>query len=211
MPPGRYRLRTIAQEIGQLTEKSSSAINFNQWPADVLADYVVNNHHHYIEQVTPTITNLLSKICNVHGDRHPELLEIRDIFKKTSGELAAHMKKEELILFPFIKKLVNAHANSTNADSKLFDSVTSPIHQLNEEHLDEGEQLERMAALSNNYTPPEDACITYQTTFRLLKEYESDMHLHIHLEKNILFLKAQELEASLKQKTDKGLNLISGF
>ncbi|MFN8335398.1 MAG: iron-sulfur cluster repair di-iron protein [Cyclobacteriaceae bacterium] len=190
----------IAKEIDELTVEPNTAVNFKHWPLDVLADHIFKNHHQYIEQVTPTIKNLLLKICNVHGSRHPELLEIQEIFNTTTGELAVHMKKEELILFPFIKKLFYAKEKGVPTDSTLFRSVASPIQKMNEDHLDEGAQLAKMAELSNNFTPPEDACITYQTTYKLLKEYEKDMHLHIHLENNILFPRALEIERELVQK-----------
>jgi regulator of cell morphogenesis and NO signaling len=133
----------------------------------------------------------------VHGDAHPELLEIQKIFNKTSGELAAHMKKEELIVFPFIKKLALAKEKRIAITSKLFDSIVSPIKQMNDDHLDEGEQLQRMAALSNNYTPPLDACHSYSTAYQMLHEYEKDMHRHIHLENNLLFPRAIQLETKM--------------
>ncbi len=187
----------VAQQIDELEREIKGTLNFNEWPLDLLADHIFKNHHQYLEQVTPTIKNLLEKVCHVHGDRHPELLEIKNIFVKTSGELAVHMKKEELVLFPFIKKLALSKRQGTKVSSNLFDSVSNPIKQMNDDHLDEGEQLERMTKLSNNFTVPEDACMSYRTLYQLLKEYEHDMHIHIHLENNILFPKAVALEHAL--------------
>lgn len=190
----------LVAELKEVGQQAKQAADFSSWPLDLLADYIYQMHHQYIERVTPTLKELLTKICSVHGHQHPELLEIRNIFFQTSSALAAHMKKEELILFPYIKNLMAAKKLQRSVSSKLFSSVSNAIHQMNEEHLDEGEQLERMAQLSNHYTIPADACITYQTTYHLLKEYEKDMHLHIHLENNILFGKAIALEGELKQK-----------
>lgn len=192
------KAETIEKEINNLTI-DETRIDFTKWPLDLLSEYIYEHHHKYIEEVTPTIKNLLDKICAVHGNTHPELLEIRDIFNISSGELAMHMKKEELILFPFIKKLEQAKASGESANSKLFNSVISPIQKMEEDHLDEGEQLLRMTQLSNNFTPPEDACLTYITTYKMLQEYEKDMHLHIHLENNILFPKAITLEQRINQ------------
>jgi regulator of cell morphogenesis and NO signaling len=187
---------TIANEINKLGQ-NDAPVDFTQWPLDQLSDYIYRRHHSYVEQATPLIKKLLDKICSVHASFHPELLEIRDIFNKTSGELAMHMKKEELILFPFIKKLERVRQEGGNASSKLFKSVSSPIQSLEEEHKDEGEQLQRMAELSNNFTPPEDACLTYTTTYKALKDYELDIHQHIHLENNVLFPAAVRLEQQL--------------
>lgn len=184
---------TIANEIDKL-EHHDAQVDFTQWPLDQLSDYIYRRHHSYVEQATPVIKKLLDKICSVHGRSHPELLEIRDIFNKTSGELAIHMKKEELILFPFIKKLAHVRQEGGTARSKLFNSVFSPIQGLEEDHLNEGTQLERIAEISNNFTPPEDACLSYATTYKALKEYEQDMHTHIHLENNVLFPAAVQLE-----------------
>ena len=189
-------LEKVIEEI-QEPARDAITIDFSQWPLDLLADYIYKQHHHYVEQVTPIIKRLLEKICSVHGQNHPELDEIKKIFDQSSGALAAHMKKEELILFPFVKKLVAAKSQNGKANSKLFHTVASPIHQMEDDHQDEGKQLQRMKTLSNNFTPPADACGSYVTTYNMLKEYELDMHMHIHLENNILFPGAIKLEHEL--------------
>ena len=188
---------TVATELANL-HVADDAIDFKQWPVDMLATYIQTRHHQYLERVTPTIKQLLDKICTVHATQHPELLEIRDIFNVTSGALAAHMKKEELILFPFITKLAAAKQRGEKVQSKLFDSAESPINQMKDEHLEEGAQLQRMAALSNDFTPPADACMSFATTYRMLKEYEKDIHQHIHLENNILFPATLKIEEEIK-------------
>jgi len=189
----------IIDEIEEVSKLANPIADFRSWSPDQLADYIYRTHHQYIEQVTPTIKTLLTKVCEVHGERHPELLEIRDIFFHTSDELAAHMKVEETVLFPFIKRMVQGKLLKSAVSSYLFSSVSNPIHQMNEEHLAEGAQLEKMAKLSHHYSVPADACTTYRIVYQMLKEYEKDMHLHIHLENNILFEKAIELEAELTQ------------
>lgn len=185
--------------LQDLAQEGNDQTNFNQWPLDLLADYIYNRHHKYIEEKTPLIKGYLDKICTVHGQRHPELLEIRKIFKETSGELAKHLKKEELMLFPYIKRMVKARQDGIRLKSPLFDSVQSPIQMMKTDHLDEGEQLRKMSALSNQYTPPADACSTYTVTYRMLDEYEKDIHVHIHLENNILFAKSLLLEDELSR------------
>jgi regulator of cell morphogenesis and NO signaling len=126
----------------------------------------------------------------VHGAAHPELFEIKNLFKRTADELTQHMKKEELILFPYIKKMVEADRTKSALSAPGFGSVANPIAMMMEEHENEGNRFEKIVAISNNYMPPADGCNTYKVTFQMLQEFESDLHTHIHLENNILFPKA---------------------
>ncbi|MEX0812039.1 MAG: iron-sulfur cluster repair di-iron protein [Chitinophagales bacterium] len=183
------------EQIVQL--KESTSIDYNSWPADLLADYIEKKHHRYVEAKIPEISAYLEKICKVHGAMHPELHEIAEQFEASAGELAMHMKKEELILFPFVRKLMKHKQSGTNPETPHFGSVENPIHMMMEEHDIEGERFRKIAALSNQYTPPADACNTYNVTFALLKEFEEDLHLHIHLENNILFPSAIAMEKEL--------------
>ncbi len=154
-------------------------------------------YHRYVEEKIQEIKSYLGKICKVHGNHHPELFEINELFHACAGELAMHMKKEELILFPFIRKMVKAKLQGTPLDASHFGTVENPINMMKHEHDAEGERFRKIFQLSNSYTPPQDACNTYKVTFALLKEFEEDLHLHIHLENNILFPKAVEMEKLL--------------
>lgn len=182
-------LITMLESIGTV---DSSGIDFKSWPLDLLADYVEKTHHRYVEEKTPTIQQFLDKLARVHGQRHPELIEINQIFNESARDLAAHMKKEELILFPFIKRMVKSKGGELAPAN--FGTVENPVTMMKEEHLVEGERFQRISELSNNYTVPEDGCNTYRVTFAMLQEFESDLHKHIHLENNILFPAAIELE-----------------
>jgi regulator of cell morphogenesis and NO signaling len=191
----------VVSDLNTLIESTSeNAIDFKSWPIDLLADYIEKKHHRYVEEKTLEIKPYLDKICRVHGERHPELLEISEHFNATAGELAKHMKKEELILFPNVRKMVKAKQENSKLEEPPFGTVQNPIQMMMEEHSTEGERFRKIETLSNNYTPPEDACNTYRVTIALLKEFEQDLHLHIHLENNILFPKAIELEKELSQK-----------
>jgi len=175
------------------TQKSDSGIDYNTWPLDLLADYIEKKHHRFVEAKTQEIMPFLNKVARVHGDRHPELIEIETLFKDSAGVLAQHMKKEELILFPHIRKMVQAKQSNTAVQAG-FGNVQNPIQVMMQEHDAEGERFRQIAQLTDNYNPPIDACSTYRVTFSLLKEFEEDLHLHIHLENNILFPKAIILE-----------------
>ncbi|MDZ7649577.1 MAG: hemerythrin domain-containing protein [Cytophagales bacterium] len=136
-------------------------------------------------------------MCQVHGEYHPELFEISEEFKLSTGELAVHMKKEELILFPHIRKMIKVKASNSKMDVPHFGSVQNPVQMMMNEHTVEGDRFAKISQLSNNYTPPADGCNTYRVAFALLNEFEQDLHLHIHLENNILFPKSILLEEEL--------------
>jgi len=186
----------IAQLEQAVTQGSGTNTDFTSWPLDLLADYVEKKHHRYVEAKIPEIIPFLDKIVRVHGDRHPELIEIAQLFKESASELSAHMKKEELILFPLIRKLVQAQHTGTSFEAPMG-SIQHPIETMMHEHDGEGERFRKIAELSNNYTPPADGYTTYRVTFSMLKEFEEDLHLHIHLENNILFQKSISMEKSL--------------
>ena len=136
----------------------------------------------------------LDKLCKVHGDRHPELFEINAIFNESARDLAAHLKKEELVLFPFIKQMVKAKISGEDVLQPHFGTVENPVNMMMHEHTTEGERFEKIAQLTHNYAPPADACNTYRVTFAMLQDFENDLHKHIHLENNILFPKSIKLE-----------------
>ncbi len=171
--------------------------DYSSWPLDQLADYIYEHHHKFVEEKVPLIKSYLRKTCEVHGSSHPELLIIESLFHTSANELIVHMKKEELILFPFFKMLAKAEATNTPVPSTQFTSVEHPINVMQSDHDDEGERFRQIAKLSNNYTPPENACNSYMVTFLELHQFEQDLHKHIHLENNVLFKKAIELNNKL--------------
>ncbi|WP_035648786.1 iron-sulfur cluster repair di-iron protein [Flavobacterium sp. ASV13] len=174
--------------------ENNGSIDFNSWPLDLLADYIEKTHHRYVEEKTNVLLPFLDKLCKVHGANHPELFRINELFIGCAGELAQHMKKEELVLFPFVKRMVKTKESDGILSQPTFGTVSNPIAMMMNEHDNEGERFREIAELTNNYTPPADACTTYRVTFAMLKEFEADLHKHIHLENNILFPKAVVLE-----------------
>lgn len=172
-------------------------IDFKSWPIDLLADYIEKKHHRYVEAQIPILNQYLAKLCRVHGEHHPELLEITAHFKKSAGELTMHMKKEELIVFPAVRKMIQSKQYQNPLAEQSSGTLQNPIQLMMEEHESEGDRFCLIAGLSDNYTPPSDACNTYRVTFSLLQEFEENLHEHIHLENNILFPKAIDLEKEL--------------
>ncbi len=186
----------VSQLEKATTTVNDSTIDFNSWPLDLLADYIEKKHHRYVDAKIMEIKPYLDKVVRVHSDRHPELIEVSKLFYESAGELSMHMKKEELTLFPFIRKMVKAEVAGSTVEAP-FGSVQNPIKAMMMEHDNEGERFRTISKLTDNYNPPLDACNTYRVTFSLLKEFEEDLHLHIHLENNILFPKSIVLEEKL--------------
>ncbi len=185
---------TLLAELHQATlSDNQSAIDFQAWDMDLLVDYIEKKHHRYVQHKIPELKAYLHKLVQVHGQVHPELQEIEELFAASAHELLLHMQKEEKILFPFIRQMVDSPGVSQPA----FGTVQNPIQMMMHEHDNEGNRFRKIAALSDNYTPPADACSTYKVAFALLSEFEEDLHLHIHLENNILFPRAIELEKEL--------------
>ncbi|MBU1821787.1 MAG: iron-sulfur cluster repair di-iron protein [Bacteroidetes bacterium] len=186
----------------EVTQKLDALLNagvepetdYATWPLDTLADYIVTRHHAYVTAKMPELLAYLDKLCAVHGGRHPELFAIRELFAESVGELTSHMKKEELMVFPFVKKMVRAQRENQQTGTPVYGSVQNPIAVMMHEHSDEGDRFQKISELSDNYTVPADGCTTYRIAYTLLREFEQDLHKHIHLENNILFPGAVELE-----------------
>lgn len=182
--------------------KNSSAnqsFDYKTWPAETITDYITKTHHRYVTEKAPIILQYLNKLCGVHGAVHPELHEIFTIFSKAVLDLTAHMKKEELVVFPFILQMRKAQKEGNPLEIPPFVSIENPIAILKQEHKTEGERFIRIAALTNNFVPPNESCATYKAAFLLLQEFEKDLRKHMHLENNILFPKVIEMEKSFEK------------
>lgn len=184
----------LIKELKDTTKITEQNIDFNSWELDLLADYIEKTHHRYVISKIEEIKPYLNKVVKVHGDHNPELKEIEVLFNQSAQELTHHLQKEEMILFPFIRNMVSAKIENKPLLTPHFGTVENPISMMKNEHQNEGERFEKISELSNNYTPPTHACNTYKVTFALLKEFEDNLHQHIHLENNILFPKAIKLE-----------------
>lgn len=183
----------VRDELAKLAGIAPPATDYNSITLSELADHIVGTHHKYVEETSPVILKYLEKVNSVHGKHNPELAEILELFRAVAGEMAIHMKKEELVLFPYIKRLEKGRLHDTGYTPP-FATVSQPIAMMMNDHEAEGARFFRIAELSNHYTPPAHACNTFAVCYAKLKEFEKDLHTHIHLENNILFVKAAELE-----------------
>ena len=159
-----------------------------------LIDHLVTTHHAYLYRELPRLAELAGRVVDAHGNRHPELRELRDIFKSLKDELRFHMLKEEKILFPIIARLEMA----MEVPEFYCGSVGNPILVMEQEHDDTGAALARLRVLTDGYTPPADACPTYRALLDGLAGLEADLHVHIHEENNILFPRARAAEGAFR-------------
>ncbi|HET9840344.1 MAG TPA: iron-sulfur cluster repair di-iron protein [Candidatus Angelobacter sp.] len=159
-----------------------------------LIEHIVGKHHVYVKQELPRLQQLLKKVVAVHGAGHAELATIQQVFLGVSEELSSHMMKEEHILFPYIAALENAVSSGRPRPRPAFGTVTNPVHMMELEHDSAGAALKQISSLSSNYEPPAEACFSYRTLYAALKDFEADLHQHIHLENNILFPRAIAME-----------------
>lgn len=189
---------TILREVEQVTAGPGSAERYDQWALDFLADYIVNQFHHYTKDMLPRLSETVETVANAHGENHPETLAIAGLWPAVRGELAQHMQKEELLLFPYIKRLVRGRAEGGVLPVPPFGSAHKLIETMEAEHDQTGGALHQIAELSDGYTPPADACPTFRRLYTLLNEFDAVTKKHIHLENNILFPKAIELEETVR-------------
>jgi regulator of cell morphogenesis and NO signaling len=187
----------LKDELVNINNKPSDAHDYNSWDLDFLADYIINTHHKYVIEANPILIEYSDKVANVHGHHYTEVVEINGLVHALIDELNLHMKKEEMMLFPYIKQLAEAKKNGQQIAPSPFGGIQNPINMMELEHDNAGDVIKKIAELSNNYSPPAEACNTYKALYALLEEYQNDLFQHIHLENNILFPKAAILEAEL--------------
>jgi regulator of cell morphogenesis and NO signaling len=177
------------------TSVTTRPLPYNDWSLDFLADYIVNTHHSYVKKTIPDIRTYADKVAKVHGAHHPELLKINKIAQEVCEEMSSHMVKEETVLFPYLKQLVAAKNNGTEkVKFGSLETVETPISMMEMEHEVVGNNMEEIREISNNYQIPDDGCASYSFLFKTLDEFENDLHIHVHLENNILFPKALDME-----------------
>ena len=175
----------LSLKFKTLEESSiNSAFRYNEWNLDFLADFIVNTHHRFVLKSLPDLMFYTEKIARVHGDHHPELIEVADLFSKINAELLQHLQKEEEVLFPAIKEALKTGSKLAKA------TIKSEIERMSAEHEFAGGAMDQINLLTNAYAVPEDGCSSYTVCLKLLEQFEDDLHIHVHLENNILYPKA---------------------
>lgn len=184
----KMEVSMIEKKLKELENSTpDSTHNFKEWNLDFLIDHIVNTHHKTVLKLLPQLTFYTQKIADVHGANHAELIEIASLFSEINVELLQHLKAEEEVLFPAIKEALNTN------DPKAKETIVSEIKRMSKEHEFAGGAMDKINVLSKNYSVPDDGCSTYQVTYKLLEQFEEDLHIHVHLENNILYPKALKL------------------
>ena len=186
------KIEEVIEQLEKVGETNGSKTNYNELSLAQLSEHIVSTHHNYVKNEMPALLGYLQKVASKHGDRHPEMNKVFQIFGAVKEEMEFHMQKEEMVLFPRIKDI----ENQIQEGKKVVISssyLQSPINMMEQEHDHAGSMLAEIRNLTNNYTPPADACTTYQLSFASLQAFELDLHHHVHLENNILFPKALKM------------------
>ncbi len=187
-------LAVITNELAALqSEPVDRSRNYSSWALPFLADYIVNTHHAWLKENDGQIAAYARKIAGVHGAHHPEVIEIAAIFEKIASDMTTHLKEEEEVFFPALKRADAARLAGVTPDTHDRETVRVSLIRLRREHEEIGDAVHTIRHLSKNYAIPDDACNTFMLTYQKLKEFEDDLHKHVHLENNILFPKASEL------------------
>ena len=187
-------LAAITSELETVkNEPVNRSQNYSSWALSFIADYIVNTHHAYLKENDEQIAAYARKIAAVHGAHHPEVIRIAAIFDKIAADMTAHLKEEEEVFFPALKRVDAARISGNTPDAGDRKTIRLSLLTLHREHEEIGDAVHTIRDLSKGYTIPDDVCNTFTVTYRKLKEFEDDLHKHVHLENNILFPKASEL------------------
>jgi len=166
--------------------------NYTAWTLSFLADYIINTHHSYLKENTGQIAAYAHKIAEVHGARHPEVVEIAAIFDEIATDMAAHLREEEEVFFPAVKRVEATQKAGTAPEAKDIETIKRSLEKLSHEHDEIGDAAHKIRHLAKGYAIPDDVCNTFMVTYQKLNEFEDDLHKHVHLENNILFQKAAQ-------------------
>lgn len=159
-----------------------------------LSAHIIDTHHIFTKQELSRLEKLIDKVCSRHGENHRELARLRELFVMLKSELIPHMLKEEQVLFPYVARMEEAVSEGFDVPPPFFVTVQNPVRMMMTEHDTAGDLLREMRSVTGNYRVPADGCISYQTLYQALADFESDLHQHIHLENNILFPRSLEME-----------------
>jgi regulator of cell morphogenesis and NO signaling len=187
-------LAVIEQELAAVKVAAlDRSLNYSAWELPFLMDFIVNTHHAYLHENMGQFAGYARKIAEVHGSNHPEVLEIAEIFSTIVTDLTDHLQYEEEVFFPAIKRCDAAGKSHVVPDGTDVESIRGGLEKLRQEHEEVGGAIHRIRHLARDYEIPGDVCNTFMLTYQKLKEFEDDLHKHVHLENNILFPKAAQL------------------
>ena len=175
-------------------DKEAPSRDWRSEPLAELIAHISETYHRFVREEIARLGPLFDKVCRVHGAKHPELENLRSTFAGLAAELTTHLMKEEMVLFPYVIRMEESVVAREPILPPPFGSVRNPVQMMRHEHDGAGEALRELRRNSQNYTAPEDGCVSFRELYRALAEFEADLHQHIHLENNILFPRSVEME-----------------
>lgn len=188
-------LETVLQRLSAASEEPAQpGENWAEGSIRAVAQHIVEQHHEYVRRESPRLVSMLEKVVARHGADHPEVKSIQELFAAMVQEMSLHMMKEENVLFPYMGKMEAAVSEGLAVPRAMFGSIERPISRMLADHDDAGALAAQIRALSGDFQPPASACPTYRGLYHGLEEFERDLHHHVHLENNILFPRALEME-----------------
>jgi len=185
---------TVANElISLLNTPTHSSDSYNTWSISFLIDYIVNTHHNFVRNKLQEMGFYAARVAEVHGITHPENVEIYKLFLDLSKEMTDHMASEENEVFPLLKQIESLIADKLTIPDNIEKEFSTLVDQMEREHDGAGGLMKQIRSLTNDYTPPVDACTKYRILYQNLEAFEQDLHKHVHLENNVLFPKVSNL------------------
>ena len=193
-------LDNVMELLAEVTKSTSQDTpDFQNIPLPELIAHILDTHHVFTKSEMDRLQSLADKVLAAHGGNHPELVHLTELLTRLCADLKPHMFKEEQVLFPYIVALTQAADQKRTAPFAPFGTVKNPVRMMMLEHDTAGDILRELRALTFDYKVPADACISYRTLYQALEDFEKDLHQHIHLENNILFPKALDMETALRR------------
>lgn len=191
-------LELLFEQAAESAAPPNGLPDFQSLTLTDLIGHILAKHHVYTKEEMVRLQSLIEKVIGAHGENHPELRNIGDVFQEMCADLTPHMAKEENVLFPYLEELEASFLQNRPAPFAPFGTVKNPVRMMMMEHDTVGDLLRELRALSSDYAVPADGCISYQTLYQALEAFEKDLHQHIHLENNILFPRAVEMEEKVQ-------------
>ncbi len=179
----------VIAALGEPRDSDTDETDWTAAPLRQLVDHIVQAHHDYLRQELPALGTLIAKVAARHGAGHPELHDVAAIYNELAAELTQHLAKEEQILFPMCTAL-------EAGEGTMAAVIDQPINVMLHEHDEVANALSRIHALTGGYRPPKAACNSYCAMLARLATLETDTHLHVHKENNILFPRALQLASA---------------
>lgn len=167
---------------------------------DALCDLVVERHHNYVRTAIRETEPMLVGLIRELGSEYPFLERVLYSFRAASDELTMHLQREELVLFPYIRRLEHCRRDGTRPLAPHFGSVSALLRHMEEEQSRALTAVGHIRMHSSGFFVPDGAGAAFENAYTRLEHFEADLHEHIHLEHNILFPRAIILENILHER-----------